>query len=184
MPDCVWRELPGALLAAGPRRASHLVHQSLPEPTQTHPPKAGKSNPWAAACGTSLSRHRSRLPSLARFLPARSRPWPSRAKEKASSAWSWPSGIPWSGDPRNDGGVNGWTQQLLEVYSRESESPRFFSGVDLSAVPLCPDPTGYSRTGLFSSGSIVVIAHSCFRSSHAAKDSADHRSRLSHPWPL
>src|SRR5713101_3315754 len=82
------------------------------------------------------------------------------------------------------GGLNGWTQQLLEVYSRESESPRFFSGVDLSAVQLCPVPTGYSRTGRFSSGSIVAIAHSCFRLSRAAKGSADHRSRLSHPWPL
>src|SRR5260370_12399867 len=61
------------------------------------------------------------------------------------------------------GGLNGWTQQLLEVYSRESENLRFFSGVDSSAVQLCPVPTGYSRTGLFSSGSIVVIAHSCFR---------------------
>src|SRR5260370_1151240 len=89
-------------------------------------------------------------------------------------------------DPRSGlvsgwrGGLNGWTQQLLEVYSPEFVSFRVFSGVDLSAVPLCPDPTGYSRTGLFSSGSIVVIAHSCFRSSRAAKGFADHRSRLSH----
>src|SRR6266568_7402972 len=52
------------------------------------------------------------------------------------------------------GGLNGWTQHWLEVYSLESESLRFFSGVDLSAAPLCPDATGYSRTGLFSSGSI------------------------------
>src|SRR5216683_3037557 len=92
-------------------------------------------------------------------------------------------------DTRSDlsdkrGGLNGWTQQLLEVYSRESESPRFFSGVDLSAVQPCPVPTGYSQTGLLSSGSIVVIAHSCFRLSRAAKGSADHRSRPSHPWPL
>jgi len=82
--------------------------------------------------------------------------------------------------PDKSGGFNGSTQHLLEVYSQESESLRFFSGVDLSAVPLCPVPTGCNRTGLFSSGSIVVIAHSCFRSSRAAKGFADHRSRLSH----
>src|SRR5258706_8567790 len=81
------------------------------------------------------------------------------------------------------GGLNGWTQHLLAVYSPESENLRSFSGVDLSATLLCPDGTGYSRTGRFSSGSIVVIAHSCFRSSRAAKDFADHRNRLSHPWP-
>src|ERR1700682_2942930 len=81
------------------------------------------------------------------------------------------------------GGLNGSTQPLLEVYSQESESLRFFSGVDLSAALFCPDPTGYTRTGLFSSGSIVVIAHSCFRSSRAAKGFEDHRNRLSHPWP-
>src|SRR5260370_25365877 len=57
------------------------------------------------------------------------------------------------------GGLNGSTQHLLEVYSQGSENLRFFSGVDLSAAPLCPDPTECSRTGLFSSGSIVVIAH-------------------------
>ena len=66
------------------------------------------------------------------------------------------------------GGLNGSTQHWLEVYSQESESIRFFSGVDLSTGPLCPDPTGYSRTGLFSSGSIVVTAHLCFRSSRVA----------------
>src|SRR5258708_15805106 len=81
------------------------------------------------------------------------------------------------------GGLNGWTQHLLAVYSPESESLRSFSGVDLSATLLCPDGTGYSRTGRFSSGSIVVIAHLRFRSSRAAKDFADHRNRLSHPWP-
>src|SRR6266849_8871008 len=78
------------------------------------------------------------------------------------------------------GGLNGSTQHLLGVYLQESENLRFFSGVGLSATLLCPVPTGYSRTGLFSSASIVVIAHSCFRSSRAAKGFADHRSRLSH----
>src|SRR6266487_975347 len=86
--------------------------------------------------------------------------------------------------PCKSGGFNGSTQHWLEVYSQESESLRFFSGVDLSAALLCADPTGHNRTGLFSSGSIVAIAHLCFRSSRAAKGSADHRSRPSHPWPL
>src|ERR1700691_4915732 len=79
--------------------------------------------------------------------------------------------------------LNGSTQHFLEVYSQESENLKFLVGVDLSAAPLCPDPTGYSRTGRFSSGNIVVRARWCFRSSHVARDSADHRSRLSHPWP-
>src|SRR6266404_3132440 len=68
-----------------------------------------------------------------------------------------------------EGGLNGSAQHLFEVYSQESESLRLSSGVDLSAALLCPDPTGYCRTGLFSSGSIAVIAHWCFRSSRAAK---------------
>jgi hypothetical protein len=33
--------------------------------------------------------------------------------------------------PGLSGGLNGSTQHLLEVYSQESESLRFFSGVDL-----------------------------------------------------
>src|SRR6266446_8016606 len=86
--------------------------------------------------------------------------------------------------PGKRGGFNGSTQHWLEVYLQESENLRFFSGVDLGAALLCPDPTGHRRTGLFSSGSIVAIAHLCFRSSRAAKGSADHRSRPSHPWPL
>jgi hypothetical protein len=48
----------------------------------------------------------------------------------------------------SSGGRNESTQHLLEVYSLESESLRFFSGVDLSAALPCPDPTGYSRTAL------------------------------------
>src|ERR1043165_2294860 len=83
----------------------------------------------------------------------------------------------------NAGGLNGSTQHFLEVYSQESENLEFVVGVDLSAALLCSDPTGNSRLGLCSSGSIVVRARLCFRSSHVARDSADHRSRLSHPWP-
>src|ERR1700691_4835210 len=85
--------------------------------------------------------------------------------------------------PGKSGGLNGSTQHFLEVYSQESENLKFLAGVDLNAALLCPDPTGNSRTGQFSSGNIVVRARLCFRSSHVARDSADHRSRLSHPWP-
>src|SRR5580704_5712076 len=72
------------------------------------------------------------------------------------------------------GGLNGSTQHFPEVYSQESENLKSVAGVDLSATPLCSDPTGNSRTGRFSSGSIVVKARWCFRSSHVARDSADH----------
>ena len=85
--------------------------------------------------------------------------------------------------PVLSGGLNGSTQHFLEVYSRASENPKFVVGVDLSAALLCSDPTGNSRLGLRSSGSIVVRARLCFRSSRVARDSADRRSRLSHPWP-
>src|ERR1700681_5093435 len=81
------------------------------------------------------------------------------------------------------GGLNGSTQHFLEVYSQESENLKALVGVDLSAALLCSDLTGNSRLGLCSSGSIVVRARWCFRSSRVARDSADHRSRLSHPWP-
>src|SRR5216684_9387450 len=84
-----------------------------------------------------------------------------------------------SGKP---GGLNGSMQHFPEVYSQESENLKFVVGVDLSATLLCSDPTGNSRLGLRSSGSIVVRARLCFRSSRVARDSADHRSRLSHPW--
>src|SRR5882672_5294108 len=85
--------------------------------------------------------------------------------------------------PGKSGGLNGSTQHFLGVYSQESENLKFVVGVDLSAALLCSDPTGNSRLGPCSSGSIVVRARLCFRSSRVAKDSADHRSRLSHPWP-
>src|SRR5882757_5394386 len=85
-------------------------------------------------------------------------------------------------NPGKSGGLNGWTQHFPEVYSPESENLKFVVGVDLSAALLCSDPTGNSRLGLCSSGSIVVRARLCFRSSRVARGSADHRSRLSHPW--
>src|ERR1700686_1467719 len=85
--------------------------------------------------------------------------------------------------PGLSGGLNGSTQHFPEVYSQESENLKFVVGVDLSAALLCSDPTGNGRLGLRSWGSIVVRAHLCFRSSRVARDSADHRSRLSHPWP-
>src|SRR5216683_6519707 len=90
-----------------------------------------------------------------------------------------PTLLEMSGKP---GGLNGSTQHFPEVYSQESENLKFVVGVDLSATLLCSDPTGNSRLGLRSSGSIVVRARLCFRSSRVARDSADHRSRLSHPW--
>src|ERR1700693_2747135 len=81
------------------------------------------------------------------------------------------------------GGLNGSTHHFVEVYSQESENLKSLVGVDLSVALLCSDPTGNIRTGLFSSGSIVARVRLCFRSSRVARDSADHRSRLSHPWP-
>src|SRR6266851_6988842 len=85
--------------------------------------------------------------------------------------------------PGKRGGLNGSTQHFPEVYSQESENLKFVVGVDLSAALLCSDPTGNSRTGRFSSGSIVVRARLCFRSSRVVRNSADRRSRLSQPWP-
>src|SRR6202451_1879689 len=77
--------------------------------------------------------------------------------------------------------LNGSTQHFLGVYSQESENLQFLVGVDLGAALLCSDPTGNSRLGLRSSGSIVVRVRLYFRSSRVARDSADHRSRLAHP---
>src|SRR5450755_4497605 len=88
----------------------------------------------------------------------------------------WPS-------PGKRGGLNGSTQHFPEVYSQAFESLMFFLDADLRATLLCPDRTESSRSGLFSSGSIVVIVRLCFRLSRVARDSADHRSRLSHPSP-
>src|SRR5208282_640226 len=86
--------------------------------------------------------------------------------------------------PGKRGGLNRSTQHFLEVYSQESENLRFVVGADLSAALLCSDPIGNSQLDLRSSESIVVRARLCFRSSRVARDSADHRSKLSHRWPL
>jgi hypothetical protein len=48
--------------------------------------------------------------------------------------------------PKTPGGLNRSMQHRLGVYSQEFESPRFFSGVDLSAVLLCRDRIESSRT--------------------------------------
>src|SRR6202522_3312925 len=75
--------------------------------------------------------------------------------------------------PGKSGGLNGSTQHFLGVYSQESENLKFLVGVDLVAALLCSDPTGNSRLGLRSSGSIVVRVRLYFRSSRVARDSAD-----------
>ena len=56
------------------------------------------------------------------------------------------------------GGLNGSAQHFPEVCSRASENPKFVVGVDLSAARLCSGPIGNSRSGLRSSGSIVIRA--------------------------
>jgi len=73
---------------------------------------------------------------------------------------------------------------FLKFTRRSLKHLKSFVGVDLSAALLCPDPTGNSRTGLFSSGSIVVIAPFVFSFEPRCQGLADHRSRLSHRWPL
>src|SRR5580698_284523 len=79
--------------------------------------------------------------------------------------------------------LNRSMQHFVEVYWREFEILRFFLDADLIAAPLGPGPLGCNPTGRFSEGSIVVIAHFCFRSSRAARDSADRRNKLSPPSP-
>src|SRR5271170_6340388 len=79
--------------------------------------------------------------------------------------------------------LNRSTQHFLEVYSQEFEILKFCLDADLTAAPPCPDPLAYNQTGRFPWGSIAVIAHLCFRLSRAAKDFADRRNKLSHPWP-
>src|SRR6202521_3046192 len=79
--------------------------------------------------------------------------------------------------------LNRSTQHSVEVYWRGFEILRFFLDADLIAAPLRPGPLGCSPTDRVSLGSIVVIAHSCFRSSNAARGFADRRNKLAHPWP-
>jgi hypothetical protein len=50
----------------------------------------------------------------------------------------------------NAGGLNGSTQHSLEVYALESENLKFFAGVDLNAVLLCPVSFEHSRIDRFS----------------------------------
>src|ERR1700680_1857494 len=68
------------------------------------------------------------------------------------------------------------TQHLLEVYSQGSGILRSFSVVDSSAARPGRAALANSQTGQCREGSIVVTADWCFRSSRAAKDSADRRS--------
>jgi hypothetical protein len=71
--------------------------------------------------------------------------------------------------------LNRSMQHFVEVYSLEFGILKFFWDADLTAAPLGPDPLAYSRTGQFSQESIVVIAHSGFRSCRPAMNFADHR---------
>src|ERR1700690_4645030 len=77
--------------------------------------------------------------------------------------------------------LRGSTQHLRAVYSRESEIPRSPSDVDLSAARLGRAAPENSQTGLFLAGSIALKAGWCFRSCHAARDSADRRNQPAHP---
>src|SRR5271170_6718702 len=78
---------------------------------------------------------------------------------------------------------SGSMQHCLAVYSREFETLKSSSGVDLGAALSCPAPTGYRGTGRFSLVSIAATAGWCFRWCRAARDCGDHRSRPSHLWP-
>src|SRR6266436_560177 len=80
-------------------------------------------------------------------------------------------------------GLNWSVQHLREVYSRESESPKFFADVDLDAARSRPVGIACSRKGRFSSASIDAASGWYLRSFLAARGCADHRSRLSHSWP-
>src|SRR5580704_510172 len=77
-------------------------------------------------------------------------------------------------------GFKGSVQHLRAVYSLESESPKFFAGVDLDAARSCPVGIACSWKGLFSSAGIVAATGWCFRSFLVARGCADHRNRLSH----
>jgi integrase-like protein len=56
----------------------------------------------------------------------------------------------------NPCGFRGSAQHLRAVYSPESESPKFFAGVDLDAARSCPVRIGCSRKGRFSSAGIAA----------------------------
>ena len=72
------------------------------------------------------------------------------------------------------------TQHLLAVYSQEFQSPAFFSGVDSGAARPGRDALASGQIGQCLAGSIAATADSCFRSSHAARDFVDRRSRPAH----
>ena len=74
-------------------------------------------------------------------------------------------------------------QRWLAVYLPEFEIPSFFVAVDSDAERSRPAPTASSKTDPRSSAGIAAIARSCFRSSRAARDFADRRSKPVHPWP-
>src|ERR1700676_2814480 len=83
--------------------------------------------------------------------------------------------------PDERGGLKGSTQHWLAVYPPEFEIPTFFVAVDSDAARSRPDPTASSRTDPPSSAGIAAIDRSCFRSSRAAWDSVDRRSKPLHP---
>src|SRR2546427_482798 len=82
--------------------------------------------------------------------------------------------------PEKSGGLKGSTQHWLAVYPPEFEIPTFFVAVDSDAERFRPGPTASSRTDPPSSAGTGAGAHWCFRSSRAAKGSADRRSRPVH----
>jgi len=78
------------------------------------------------------------------------------------------------------GGLNGSTQHWLGVYRLEFEIPKFFAAVDSDVMQSRPGLTVSSTTDLPSSADIAAIIRSCFRSSLAARDFADRRSKPGH----
>jgi hypothetical protein len=66
-------------------------------------------------------------------------------------------------------GLNWSAKHLREVYSQESESPKFFADVGLDAARSCPAGIVCSRKGRFSSASIDAASGWCFRLFLAAR---------------
>jgi hypothetical protein len=78
-------------------------------------------------------------------------------------------------DPPNSAcGFRGSAQHLRAVYWQESESPKFFAGVDSDAARSCPVGIVCSRIGRFSLASIVAAGGWCFRWFLVARGCADH----------
>src|SRR5947209_15015429 len=101
----------------------------------------------------------------------------SKAQSVASRNLARPAKKPPS---EKTGGLKGSTQHWLAVYPPEFEIPTFFVAVDSDAERFRPGPTASSRTDPPSSAGTGAGAHWCFRSSRAAKGSADRRSRPVH----